>query len=274
MLLNHFKPGVMFFHRRLLVRASLFLNFCVLTYVALQAAQSGSNNSDDNFSLQSGVQIVYSAHEMDSIAATGAGQTQSALPLPTDSEMASETSTMPVETNSAADVLRAGIDPASAGKVDLKIPCHDINSTFSYTQRGSFWIMNHYVQGERKIRCNESITYTTHGDVTFLDNIVPLSERWDGPLSVAVYTPGTDYDIALNSIAYLRQCTGPSIQDRVSFHLVLDERHFPKNIRKLHSEQGSATQSTSTTSVPTSTPAMAEPKADQKRFVQVCVHVY
>ena len=27
------------------------------------------------------------------------------------------------------------------------------------------------------IRCNESITYTTHGDFTFLDNLEPLLER-------------------------------------------------------------------------------------------------
>jgi hypothetical protein len=27
------------------------------------------------------------------------------------------------------------------------------------------------------VRCNESITYTTHGDFTFLDNLEPLLER-------------------------------------------------------------------------------------------------
>ena len=87
-------------------------------------------------------------------------------------------------------------------------------------------------------RCNESVTYTTHGDVTFLDNLVPLAKRWDGPLSMAVYTPGSDYDAAMHSIAYLRQCTESDIRRKVTFHLVLDERHFPPSLRKLHSAQG------------------------------------
>ena len=78
-LMSFFKPSVVFFHRRLLIRASLFLNFCVLTYVALQAAQnsgvaSGLGNSggrsvngrlglSDNFNLPSGVQIVFNSVE-------------------------------------------------------------------------------------------------------------------------------------------------------------------------------------------------------------------
>lgn len=63
------------------------------------------------------------------------------------------------------------------------------------------------------------MTYTTHGDVTFLDNVVPLVRRWDGPLSMAVYTPGTDYDHAIESIAYLRQCT-----DRVTISVAICSR--------------------------------------------------
>ena len=122
--------------------------------------------------------------------------------------------------------------------VDLGIDCNDRERHFSYTQRGSYWILNHYVPAENLYHCNESVTYTTHGDVSFLDNIIPLAERWDGPLSVAIYTPGTDYEVAIRSIAYLRQCEVPDIRQRVSFHLVLDERNFPSVVRKLHSQQG------------------------------------
>lgn len=122
--------------------------------------------------------------------------------------------------------------------VDLEIDCKDHERRFSYTQRGSYWILNHYVPGENVYRCNESITYTTHGDVSFLDNIIPLVERWDGPLSVAVYAPGTDYEVAMRSIAYLRQCELPGVRQKVTFHLVLDDRHFPSVVRKLHLQQG------------------------------------
>jgi len=73
---------------------------------------------------------------------------------------------------------------------------------------------------------NESVTYTTHGDVTFLENLVPLSATWDGPISVAIYTPGSDFHLAVKSIRYLRYCYN-LIHLKVSFHFVLDQRHFP-----------------------------------------------
>ena len=113
------------------------------------------------------------------------------------------------------------------------VDCQDRDKRFSYSQRGSYWILNHYIPSERNYHCDESVTYTTHGDVSFLDNIVPLARRWDGPLSVAVYTPGSDYEVAVQSIAYLRQCTEPDIRQKVTFHLVLDERHFPSSLRKV-----------------------------------------
>ena len=36
----------------------------------------------------------------------------------------------------------------------------------------------------------ESIAYTTHSDATFLENLIPLTERWRGPVSIAIYVPG------------------------------------------------------------------------------------
>ena len=146
--------------------------------------------------------------------------------------------------------------------------------SFTYTKRGSFRVLNNYVKAERSYRCNESVTYTTHGDVTFLDNLIPLAKRWDGPLSMAVYTPGTDYDVAVRSIAYLRQCTEPDIRQKVTFHLVLDERHFPPALRKLHAGQGLTVQQSGAlpASGANAGPTSATPAAaanEQKRLVMV-----
>ena len=52
------------------------------------------------------------------------------------------------------------------------------------------------------------------------------------------FNPHRDYELAVRSIAYLRQCTATDIRRKVTFHLVMDERHFPANLRKLHSAQG------------------------------------
>ncbi len=266
--LSYFKPNVMFFHRRLLIRASLFLNFCVLTYVALQAAQSTGGRTVESFINNSNQpQQIYSA-------ATGSAETESAIAgsapstnvglsssLPStdmETEMQSSStmseqqgqlvgtaigSSLSAESSSAEQqdpsqsnslLMATATDPPAP----LDIDCQERDRRFSYSQRGSYWILNHYIPSDKKYLCNESVTYTTHGDVTFLDNIVPLAKRWDGPLSVSVYTPGSDYDMAIRSIAYLRQCTEGDVKEKVSFHFVLDERHFPPSLRKLHPQQG------------------------------------
>lgn len=294
---SYFKPSVMFFHRRMLIRASLFLNFCVLTYVALQAAQNsgggGGNGGgsgsggvggaggmnptySDNVNLPSGVQIVYNNNNNNAETETAVRDSPSSTNVLLSS-MPSQFSTAEVETEASSTSSNdqqqlqqsATSESTEAPRPsDLGIDCQDRETHFSYSQRGSYWILNHYVPADKNYRCNESITYTTHGDITFLDNIVPLARRWDGPLSVAVYTPGSDYEAAIKSMAYLRQCTGPDIRQRVSFHLVLDERHFPSVLRKLHPQQGPPTTKAPLQTTNFNGPSTATPE-EAKRVVMV-----
>ena len=56
----------------------------------------------------------------------------------------------------------------------------------------------------KSFNCNESITLTTHGELTFLHNLVPLLRRWQGPVSISIYTPGTDYSAALEAVFFYR----------------------------------------------------------------------
>lgn len=45
-------------------------------------------------------------------------------------------------------------------------------------QRGDFWVLKNYIRAEHEeLRCFETLTYTTHSDFTFLDNLIPLLER-------------------------------------------------------------------------------------------------
>ena len=65
-------------------------------------------------------------------------------------------------------------------------------------------MLYNYIRAARQFKCDESITYTTHGQFTFLDNLEPLLERWQGPISVAVYAPGSDFQDAILNILYYR----------------------------------------------------------------------
>ena len=97
--------------------------------------------------------------------------------------------------------------------------------------RNNYWVLYNYVRAEKYFNCNESITYTTHGDFTFMDNLEPLLERWQGPLSVAVYAPGSDLEDTIDTILYFRDCTNTSlVRDFTTFHLFFDMTHIPANI--------------------------------------------
>ncbi|KAI5694968.1 hypothetical protein M8J76_004389 [Diaphorina citri] len=112
------------------------------------------------------------------------------------------------------------------------IPCNDAQARYYIGQRGDFWVLYNYVQAERSFHCWESITYTSHSDFTFLDNLVPLLDRWQGPVSLALYAPGTDFDDTLETIRYLRECTSPLVAEFVTFHIYFGARHAPKHIPK------------------------------------------
>lgn len=112
------------------------------------------------------------------------------------------------------------------------IQCHDKSNDYTIAQKGEFWVMYNYVTANRTFACDESITYTTHADFTFLDNLKPLIERWKGPISLALYAPGTDFTPTLTSIRYLRKCSSPLISEYVTFHLYFEAKHLPKQIPK------------------------------------------
>lgn len=55
--------------------------------------------------------------------------------------------------------------------------CQDKSNRRRIAQRGDYWVLYNYVPARRWFRCDESITYTTHADFTFLDNLEPLLDR-------------------------------------------------------------------------------------------------
>ncbi|XP_069165771.1 beta-1,4-glucuronyltransferase 1 [Procambarus clarkii] len=100
----------------------------------------------------------------------------------------------------------------------------------SVYQRGEYWVLENYIPALRTFPCNQSITYTTHADYTFLHNLEPLTSRWQGPVSVAVYTPGEDFQHTVEVVLHLRNCGGPNIQDLVSFHFIFPTAHPPPQV--------------------------------------------
>ncbi|KAH8282965.1 hypothetical protein KR054_011227 [Drosophila jambulina] len=96
-----------------------------------------------------------------------------------------------------------------------------------------FWVLENYIKADHgSIPCYSNVTYTTHSDYRYLDNVVPLLERWRSPLSLAIYAPGEDFDPTLRSILYLLQCHPGKhlVRELTSFHLFFDVLLMPKAV--------------------------------------------
>ena len=94
------------------------------------------------------------------------------------------------------------------------------------------WVLYNYMAATEQPACNASVTYTTHADYTFLHNLSPLVDRWRGPISVAVFAPGEDFNASLSTIAFLRACR-PLVAQFTSFHLFFPVDHLPTFIPKM-----------------------------------------
>ncbi|XP_042868945.1 beta-1,4-glucuronyltransferase 1-like isoform X1 [Penaeus japonicus] len=107
--------------------------------------------------------------------------------------------------------------------------CHTPTLSPRPALHGDHWVLYNYVPADTQPGCNESVTYTTHADFTFLDNVVPLVERWRGPVSAAVFAPGGDFNATLATITFLRACRG-LVADHVTFHLFFPADHMPSHV--------------------------------------------
>lgn len=108
--------------------------------------------------------------------------------------------------------------------------CTDNPAQYKLQKRCNYTVLYNYVLSSKRFRCQESITYATHSDYFHLDNLIPLLERWKGPVSIAVHASGSDFNSTLQSIFYFRNCV-PLIKEYATFHLYFLKGHFPKQVR-------------------------------------------
>ena len=68
------------------------------------------------------------------------------------------------------------------------------------------------------------VTLATQCSCNHLHHVVMLTERWSGPISVAVFAPNQDAAFATDAILSMQECW-PEIKTRVTFHLVYPTEH-------------------------------------------------
>lgn len=137
----------------------------------------------------------------------------------------------PSSSSSAASQPSLGSTFVSSFSLSENLTCQNKPLQFHQSMRNKYWVLYNYVRAEKLFNCNETITYTTHGDFSFLDNLEPLLARWRGPVSVAVYAPGSDLDDTIDAILYFRDCGDTDlVRSYATFHVFFDLDHIPANV--------------------------------------------
>ncbi|XP_064539841.1 beta-1,4-glucuronyltransferase 1-like [Drosophila montana] len=143
-----------------------------------------------------------------------------------------------VRGESTAEIQRESENPDEATKflqLRININCTDRDNVYEKKLHSNYWTLVNYVPAEHgSLRCSMCVTYSTHGDYRYLNNVAPLVERWQAPISLALYAPGTDFDRTVSSILWLRQCDPQwkLIRKWVSFHIYFNVNHIPRQVYK------------------------------------------
>lgn len=122
--------------------------------------------------------------------ATGAGGGPAAVAVaaeawtPEKKDAPTQQQTSTTTTASSTSAVQAGGGGAAGSGTAVQVRplrellgCQDKSNRRRIAQRGDYWVLYNYVSARRWFRCDESITYTTHADFTFLDNLEPLLDR-------------------------------------------------------------------------------------------------
>uniref|UniRef100_A0A182SZH7 Uncharacterized protein n=1 Tax=Anopheles maculatus TaxID=74869 RepID=A0A182SZH7_9DIPT len=129
--------------------------------------------------------------------------------------------------------------------------CNTPSNGYELEMHGNHYVLRNFYAPERTFHCYETITYTTHADYTFLDNVVPLLERWLAPISIALYAPGEDFGRSVALIQYLLDCHQKSalVREYASFHLYFEFEHLPNRPLSYYRERVTAPQDCSNATI-------------------------
>lgn len=100
---------------------------------------------------------------------------------------------------------------------------------WTHENRSSYIVLRNYVQSSINASAidPDSVTLSTQGTYEFLNHVENLCQRWDGPVSVAVYAPGDDFQLCLKLIYFMRECRHVCVKKNVSWHIIYDLRSGP-----------------------------------------------
>ncbi|XP_042877308.1 beta-1,4-glucuronyltransferase 1-like [Penaeus japonicus] len=78
-----------------------------------------------------------------------------------------------------------------------------------------------------EITRSSRVCLVTQGSVDRIFWMARQAENFGGPVSVAIYTPASDYAVATAMVSYMKRCF-PAVEEYVSFHVMYPRKYPPK----------------------------------------------
>ncbi|KAF2360728.1 hypothetical protein FHG87_008519 [Trinorchestia longiramus] len=109
----------------------------------------------------------------------------------------------------------------------------DISGSPQLGPDGPYSVVYNYLRSSRFYGVNETVTFSTHTTPEYMSNVGTVAERWDGPVSVALYVPSTDFCRSIHRLMYLRNCDKAAYREKVTWHIFWPKDSPPPSSWKL-----------------------------------------
>lgn len=101
---------------------------------------------------------------------------------------------------------------------------------FRLDKSGTYHIIDNFLTSEHVVLENaHDVTVVTQCSANHLHHLIELSDRWKGPVSVAVFTFDDDFAHAVDAILHYHFCSD-SVFKYVTFHLVFPISRTPRDL--------------------------------------------
>ena len=166
---------------QLLIRLSIVLNLCLLLYLSLSAGWNITASTSAP-SLPYGRDILnqYFGKPLHQPLHQSFSFYYSEKSPPTHESLSDIKSPSPLQSQNSPSQSPPPAQLLLASKplsISDSVECFNKPVNFSQSMRGNYWVLYNYIRAGKQFDCNQTITYTTHGDFTFLDNLEPLLDR-------------------------------------------------------------------------------------------------
>lgn len=104
-----------------------------------------------------------------------------------------------------------------------------VRNSYRFDKSGTYYVVDNFLTSEHVMlgRSEFDVSLVTQSSSSHLYNLVELSHRWNGPISVSVFTYDDDFVTTVSTLLYFHFCND-YIYRFVSFHLVYPITRAPK----------------------------------------------